>query len=585
MEQSTFEVISSQGPWLSALIALPAVVALILWAVPQLREVGRAVALLASIVELAGVIVVALQFDWSASSTYQLLESYQWIPQIGASWSLAVNALGLVMMLLAAALVPIVLVASRKEDAEPRQAGSYATLILGLEAFMMVIFAAFDVVVFYIAFEAMLIPLFFLIGRFGFGENRARAALKTLIYSLVGGLAMLGGIIAIYATVGSGLDGVLYRYDTLSALLPQATFAVQMLVFITFFIAFAIKAPMVPVHTWLADAAEAARPGTSVLLVGVLDKIGTFGMIVFLLGFTPDAVTACRPVILVLGVLSILWGGFAANGQQNLLRLVSFTSVSHFGFMVVGIFIGSSIALTGAMYYMIAHGISIAAMFLISGFLIRRGGTASVMEYGGMQRITPVIAGTWLMAGLASIAMPGLSGFVPEYLVLMGTYSVSPAVAICSVFGVVLAALYILMPYQRMFTGRKNVKLERAYDMTKLEKISIAPLLVAMVVFGLWSAPLSGSLAQVSEVAVIDATASAASDEDTDSGADATEGTSVDVTENSTDESESDEGAAEDSTGSEDEQDEADQDGSTAAGTEGVYADASSVNAGEGNAK
>lgn len=539
MEQSTFEVITSQGswPWLSALIALPAIVALLLGVIPALRNWGREIALVVSLVELVAAIFVAVEFDWSNSSAYQLMESYEWIPQIGVSWSVAVNALGLVMILLAASLVPIVLVASRKEDEDARQGGSYAALILGLEAFMMVIFAAFDVVLFYLAFEAMLIPLFFMVGRFGFGENRQKAAVKTLVYSLLGGLAMLGGIVAIYAMAGSANEGELFRYDTLSTLLPESSFALQMTVFITFAIAFAIKAPIVPVHTWLPDAAAAARPGTSVLLVGVLDKIGTFGMIVFLLGFTPDAVEACRPVLLVLAVISILWGGFAANGQENLLRLISFTSVSHFGFMVLGIFIGNSIALNGAMYYMVAHGISIAGMFLISGFLIRRGGTASVKEYGGMQRIVPVIAGTWIVAGLASIAMPGLSGFIPEYLVLMGTFSVSPWAAVISVFGVVIAALYVLMPYQRIFTGTKNPKLEEMRDMTGLEKLSIAPLLVAMVILGLWSAPLSGSFEQVAESSVIEAVAESADESNTGGSDESKDETSDDTSEESEDSS------------------------------------------------
>lgn len=566
MEQSTFEVITSQGswPWLSALIALPAIVALLLGVIPVLRNWGREIALVASLVELVVAIFVAVKFDWSNSSAYQLMESHEWIPQIGVSWSVAVNALGLVMILLAAALVPIVLLASRKEDEDARQGGSYAALILGLEAFMMVIFAAFDVVLFYLAFEAMLIPLFFMVGRFGFGENRQQAAVKTLVYSLLGGLAMLGGIVAIYATAGSTNEGELFRYDTLATLLPESSFALQMTVFITFAIAFAIKAPMVPVHTWLPDAAAAARPGTSVLLVGVLDKIGTFGMIVFLLGFTSDAVEACRPVLLVLAIISILWGGFAANGQENLLRLISFTSVSHFGFMVLGIFIGNSIALNGAMYYMVAHGISIAGMFLISGFLIRRGGTTSVKEYGGMQRVVPVIAGTWLVVGLASIAMPGLSGFIPEYLVLMGTFSVSPWAAVISVFGVVIAALYVLMPYQRIFTGAKNPKLEEMRDMTGLEKLSIAPLLVAMVVLGLWSAPLSGSFEQVAESAVIEAVAGSADESSTDESGESTDETSEGTSEESSDESSESTGTEEsnDSSNNSDE-DEADNSDST----------------------
>lgn len=498
------QMIEGSFPLLSVLVAVPALAALVLWLVPGLRARGRQVALAVSGVEAILVLLVAFQFDWSASASYQLFESAQWIPAVGISWSLAVNALGLVMILLTALLVPLVLLASpRGEDAQQQEReGGYAALIMLLYAFIIVIFAAFDVVVFYLAFEAMLLPLFFMIGSYGHGENRRQAAMKFLIYSLVGGLAMLGGLVTIYGVAGNGFDGILFRYDTLAMILPSATFAVQMAVFVTFFIAFAIKAPMVPVHTWLPDTAAAARPGTSVLLVGVLDKIGTFGMIILCLTFVPEAAYAARWTILILAVISILWGGFAANGQKDLLRLVSFTSVSHFGFIVMGIFIGSEVALTGAMFYMVAHGFSIAGLFLISGFLIERGESQEISRYRGMQRITPVIAGTWLFAGMASIALPGLSGFVPEYLVLIGTYSVSVPLALFAVPGIVLAAMYILWPYQKMFTGPKEPSLEGVPDMTGIEKVVVTPLLVGMLVLGIWSAPLVGSMTQVSEANV-----------------------------------------------------------------------------------
>ena len=206
-----------------------------------------------------------------------------------------------------------------------------------------------------------------------------------------------------------------------------------------------------------------------------------------------------RPTILVLAVISIIWGGLAANGQKDLMRLVSFTSVSHFGFIVLGIFIGSDLALTGAMFYMVAHGLSIAALFLISGFLVQRGGSAKISSYGGLQRVTPVLAGTWLFAGLASIALPGLSGFVPEYMVLMGTYKVSVPLALFAVTGVILAAMYILLPYQKMFTGPINPQRAGLADLDGREKLVVSPLIVGMVVLGIWSAPLVGSLQQISE--------------------------------------------------------------------------------------
>lgn len=488
----------STEPYLSILVVFPALVALAIWLVPAVRKSGRQVAIGASLFELAVLVYIAIRFDWTQAATTQFFESYTWIPQLGVTWSLGFGALGLVMALLAGLLVPLVLVAAKNEDDDPRRSGGYAALILVLYSFIILIFSAYDLVVFYIAFEAMLIPLFFMIARYGRGENRAKAAMKFLLYSLFGGLIMLGGIIVIFALFGA-LDGNLYRYDTLQLALPLIPLGWQLAIFIPLFLAFAIKAPMVPLHTWLPDAAASARPGTSVLLVGILDKIGTYGMIVLGVALLPAATEAARPIILVFAVISILWGGFAANGQKNLLRLVSFTSVSHFGFMVLGIFIGSEIALTGAMFYMVAHGLSIAGLFLISGFLIDRGNNASVMDYGGMQRVTPVIAGTWLFAGLASIALPGLSGFVPEFLILMGTYKVSIPLAIFAVFGVILAALYILMPYQRIFTGKINPEKAMLTDMDTRERFVVAPLIAGMLILGIWAAPLIGALNQVSD--------------------------------------------------------------------------------------
>ena len=494
------------------MVLFPALISALIWFVKPLRQRGRQIAFWSSVAMLIAFVVLAFTFDWSAAGTTQFVESYYWIPQIGITWSLGLNSLGLVMLLLTASLVLLVLADAKGNDETADRSAGYASLVMLLFAFIVVIFAAFDLVVFYIAFEAMLIPLFFMIGRFGNGADRRKAAMKFLIYSLLGGLIMLGGIIVILATVGAE-SGSTFRYSDLRQTLPSLPFGAQMAIFIPILIAFAIKAPMVPVHSWLPDTAAEARPSTSVLLVGILDKIGTYGMVVILLFMLPGAVGAVRPTVLVLAVISILWGGFAANGQKDLLRLVSFTSISHFGFMILGIFIGSDIALTGAMFFMVAHGLSIAALFFISGWLIDRGKTASVYEYGGMQQVTPVLAGTWLFAGLASIALPGLSGFVPEYLVLMGTYKVSIPLAIFAVLGVLLAAMYILMPYQRIFTGRINPKMADVPDLDNRQKWIVAPILAATLVLGIWSAPLVGSLSQISEQAPMQvSSASAAHD-------------------------------------------------------------------------
>src|SRR5690606_41334373 len=242
-------------------------------------------------------------------------------------------------------------------------------------------------------------------------------------------------------------------------------------------------------HQWLPDAAQQARPGTSTLLVGGLDKVGTFGTIALCLPLFPEASRAAAPVIIVLALVSIIYGGLLAIGQNDLMRMIAFTSVSHFGFIVLGIFVGTSTAMTGAMIYMVAHGVSTAAMFLVGGFLTQRGGTQDMSAYGGMQRVTPLIAGTFLVSGLASLALPGLSGFVPEYLVLLGTFQHAPWMAIVAVFGVVLAALYILLAYQRVFTGPPSTTHAGMPDLGGREKVVMGVPVAAMLFLGFYPAP------------------------------------------------------------------------------------------------
>ena len=235
------------------------------------------------------------------------------------------------------------------------------------------------------------------------------------------------------------------------------------------------------------------------LLVGVLDKVGTFGMIALCLPLFPDAAKAAAPVIIALALISIIYGGLVAIGQNDLMRMIAFTSVSHFGFIVLGIFVGTQTGLTGSMVYMVAHGVSTAAMFLIAGFLTQRGGSQDMRSYSGMQRITPVIAGTFLVSGLASLALPGLSGFVPEYLVLLGSFQLHPAVGAIAVIGVVLAALYILMAYQRIFTGEPLEGRKSLTDLGGREKWVVAVLVAAILFLGFYPAPVLDVLAPVAD--------------------------------------------------------------------------------------
>lgn len=480
-------------PILTLLVAWPLLAAAVLWLVPPLHPMARTYGIVVSLVEAALVVVALTQFDAAYAATIQLTEQVPWIPAIGVSWALGVNGLGLAMILLAVGLVPVVLVARHPGEGGPDW--GYVTLVLVLEALVVAVFAARDVFLFYILFEAMLFPVYFLVGRYG-GPDRRRAAIKFLLYSLAGGLIMLVGVVAIHG-YGPGGDEA-YLIDNLAGNLT-ASLGAEQLLFVSFFIAFAIKAPMVPVHTWLPDTAQQADSGTSTLLVGVLDKVGTFGMIMLCLPLFPRASVWAAPVIIVLAVLSILYGGLVALAQRDFMRLTAMTSVSHFGFIVLGIFVGSATAMTGAMIYMVAHGLSTAAMFLSLGFLEKRGRSQWIPVYRGMQRVTPVLAGLFLVAGLASAALPGLSGFVPEYLVLLGTFKANTAAAAFAVLGVILAALYVLLPYQRMFTGPKEEGIAGAADLLGREKAAMAPLVVAMLALGFFPGPVLDVLSPVAD--------------------------------------------------------------------------------------
>jgi NADH-quinone oxidoreductase subunit M len=262
--------------------------------------------------------------------------------------------------------------------------------------------------------------------------------------------------------------------------------------FLGFFVAFMIKAPMVPVHTWLPDAAAEATPATSVLLVGVLDKVGTFGMIRLCLPLFPEASRWFTPAIIVFAIISIIYGALLAIGQTDLMRLIAYTSVSHFGFIVLGIFAMTTAAQNGATFYMVSHGFSTAAMFLVGAMLVRRRGSRRIADFGGWQRLTPLLAGSFLVAGLSSLALPGLSSFVSEFLVLAGTFDRYKVAAVFAVTGIVLAALYILLAYQRMMTGPRpeGAFVDHTPDMQRREAWVVAPVLAILVVLGLFPKPV-----------------------------------------------------------------------------------------------
>jgi len=486
-------------PWLSILVVVPVVGALLVWALPKENKgAAKGIALVTSLVTFAlSVVMLLTAFDTSSGSEVQLTEKYSWIPQFGVNWALGVSGVGLVMILLGTFLVPIVLLAGWKEIADPNRMALYVALVLITEAFIIAVFAARDVFLFYILFEAMLIPIYFLIGSFG-GVQRRYAAVKFLLFGLFGGLVMLAAVIGLFVAGPGGADG--FMIDNLVGLdlEPQ----LERLLFLGFFIAFAIKAPMWPVHTWLPDAAQQANAGTSTLLVGVLDKVGTFGMLTLCLPLFPNATKWAAPVIIVLAVISILYGALLALGQNDIMRLIAYTSVSHFGFIVLGIFVFTDVAQTGATFYMLNHGFATAGLFLIAGMLIARGKTQQMDEYGGMQKVVPLMAGTFLVAGMATLSLPGTSSFVSEFLVLVGTFSVNKVAGVLATTAIVLAALYVLFMYQRVFTGPVKPELAETKDLSGFEKWAVGPIVAALLIFGFYPKPVLDILQPASEESV-----------------------------------------------------------------------------------
>ena len=471
---------------LTLTIILPSAGVLALAFVP--RENTRLIKLIAlatSIVTLVVSLLILTKYKFGVPG-FQLVESHSWFKVFNINYAVGLDGLALVLILLTTVLVPIVIVGGWNESENGRwSVKTFYALILVLETSMVAVFAATDVFLFYVIFEAMLVPVYFLIGGFGRGD-RAAAALKFLLYSLFGGLLMLAAVIGVFVVSLHQGPGS-FDVTTLSHL--KISHNTQDWLFLGFFIAFAIKAPLFPFHTWLPGAARSATPGTSILVLGVLDKVGTYGMIRFCLALFPDASKTFAPYIIVLALISIIYGAFLAIGQKDLNSLIAFTSISHFGFIVLGIFAMTSQGITGATLYMVNHGFSTAGLFLVGGWMIQRRQSTQVADFGGLQRITPVMAWCFFIAGMSALALPGLSSFVSEFLVLIGTFTRYPAAAIIGTLGIVLAALYVLILVQRSLHGPLQEGNEDISDLNLREKIAIAPVLVALVLLGFYPKP------------------------------------------------------------------------------------------------
>ena len=487
----------SSFPWLTVAGAIPLAGAAVIALIPGRRTPApQVVALVTSLITLAVVAVMALRFR-PGGPRLQFTQTYQWIPQFGVHYAVGVDGIALVLIGMSVILMPVVVLASWHDAeggsnpaGEPparRSAKTYFALMLVLETMMIGVFAATDVFLFYVFFEAMLVPMYFMIGSFGSGQ-RQYAAVKFLLYSLLGGLLMLVAVIALYVYSARGGHPGTFLLVPLTHLALSA--AVQRWLFLGFFIAFAIKAPLWPFHTWLPDAATSAQPGAAVLLVGVLDKVGTFGMIRYCLQLFPEAAHYFTPVILVLSVAGVLYGALVAIGQRDLRRLIAYTSISHMGLMTLGIFVMTTQGQSGSTLYMVNHAFSTGALFLLAGFMISRRRSALIADYGGVQKVAPVLAGLMLIAGLAGLSLPGLSTFVSEFLVLIGTFTRYRAAAVLATIGIILAAIYILWMYQRTMTGPVRDQVAGMRDLRPRELLAVGPLIILLFVLGVYPRPV-----------------------------------------------------------------------------------------------
>jgi NADH-quinone oxidoreductase subunit M len=491
-------------PWLTIAGAVPLAGALVISLIPGLpadsaaadraarNALAKWLALAFSLLTLVVVIIVAVKYQIGGPN-YQFTEVYSWIPAFGVHYALGVDGIALVLIAMSAVLMPVVILASWNDadsGAARHSVKTYFALMLVLETMMIGVFAATDVFLFYVFFEAMLIPMYFMIGSYGTGK-RQYAAVKFLLYSLLGGLLMLVAIIALYVySVRSGATGHHGSFLFSQLIHVSLSPVVQKWLFLGFFIAFAIKAPLWPFHTWLPDAAASAPPGAAVLLVGVLDKVGTFGMLRYCFELFPSGAKYFTPLVITLAVIGIIYGAIVAIGQQSMKRLIAYTSVSHFGFIALGIFAMTSQGVSGATFYMVNHGFATGALFLIAGFLIVRRGSDRIADYGGVQKVAPLLAGLFLISGLAGLSLPGLSTFVSEFLVLLGTFSRYKLPAIIATAGIILAAIYILWMYQRTMNGPVREEVAGMKDLRPRELLAVVPLVGLLIFAGVYPKPV-----------------------------------------------------------------------------------------------
>jgi NADH-quinone oxidoreductase subunit M len=473
-------------PVLTAMVLTPFLGALFLLVLPNNRpEYFKQVAFLISALTAAMTAWVMVEFDKAHAATFQFVDQYEWIEALGISWALGLDGISLWLVVLTGALFPIVILAI---DAEHSPKPYYAWILI-LEAGCMGVFLALDLFAFFVFFEIVLVPMYFLIGQWGHGE-RAYAATKFFIYTMTGSALMLVGIISTAVitanTTGNDLTFGLIELAESQALGQTAA----RWIFLSFAVAFAVKVPIFPLHTWLPDAHTNAPTAGSVILAGVMLKLGTYGFLRFGIYLFPEAAVYFAPFLVALGTIGILYGAVAATMQRDLKRLVAYSSVAHLGFIVVGTFALNTEGIEGGLLQMVNHGVSTGALFLLVGMIYERRHTREISELGGLQKPAPILAGVFMVVMLSSIGLPGLNGFVGEFLTLLGAFAAHRWWAMVATTGVVIAALYLLWAYQRVFHGPAEGDNATMPDLTVREGLTMVPFLVAIVFMGVYPKPV-----------------------------------------------------------------------------------------------